>query len=84
MTGLSLSLYWLDDDLRVSRSIDDGRTWTPGTIIARDAACDDCSPLRHFSRLQMTHDRAGRWVLVFASLQISWKLCARRLPSGRW
>jgi cysteine-rich repeat protein len=64
-------IVWLDDDLRVSRSIDDGRTWSPGAVIASDAACDDCSPLRHFSRLQMTHDRAGRWVLVFASSRLA-------------
>ncbi len=60
-------LAWMDENLRVVRSNDDGRHWSQPTEIAADLACVDCAVSRREPRLQISHDGLGTWVMVFAA-----------------
>ncbi|UCG16868.1 MAG: exo-alpha-sialidase [Phycisphaerales bacterium] len=57
----STGMFGTDYDILVSRSTDDGATWTDPAPLNNDAAADS----RQDKQPQVTTDRAGNWVAVW-------------------
>src|SRR6185503_17568790 len=61
------AVTWIDADVRVSRSTDDGRTWSAPATIAADVTCHECGSQQRYADIHLAGDGAGAWAVVFAS-----------------
>ncbi len=60
-------LAWIDEDLHVTRSQNDGRSWSQPLELATRLSCIDCAVARRHPRLEIDDDRSGAWAMIFAA-----------------
>lgn len=64
-------LAWMDEDLLVARSTDNGKSWGAPAIVRERVGCTDCGAHARHHRISLAADASGGWILAFSGAKHS-------------